>query len=194
MMNGLYYVIERENNDNHSVFEWDQASGKYGLGAAVNDPTQLKLKLGTPIPSSPEWVDFHELPEPVLSTRLGELLLAMEIYGIELVPAIVRDPREKLESKNYVYMHVWNQIGCVNEQESELNRYKNGKIFEFEKLILNEETLAEVDENKRLIFTLKEQSSVILIHQLIKNKIEELGTTGIRFYPVNEWYSDIAFD
>ena len=94
MLQAEYYVVERENNDNYPLFSWDQKENEYGLGKPVNFTEPLKFRLGKPIPSEFKWVDYHKAPEPVISPALAEILEKLDIYGIQLIPAKVRNPKD----------------------------------------------------------------------------------------------------
>lgn len=198
MLQDEYYIIGRVNNDNYPLFSWDQSRGDYGLGRPVEYKEPIKLRLGEPISPNFEWVDYHSFPtSPVVSEIIANALSPMDIYGIQLVPAKVRNPKDKspfAEVKDYWFMHVWNRIACLDKTNSELEFYDDGTIFGIEKLVLDEKTLGLFELRKRLIFELTEDTSVLLIHQTIKDAIESVNPTGCRFFKASDWRSDIVFD
>ncbi len=190
-----YYIIERENNDKQPLFSWDEKSGDFGLGKPVEYKAPVKLRLGEPVPQTPEWVDYHKLPKPVISKRLFDVLAPLDIYGIQLVPAVVRNPKDPFsEIYDYWFVHIWNRISCLDKEKSELELYDDGDIFGIDKLVLDEKTLAMFELRKRLIFELAENTSTIIIHQSIKEAIMSVNPKGIRFFKASEWNSDITFD
>lgn len=194
MLQSEYFVIERENKG-YPLFSWDQSSGQFGLGRPVqfNEPVSLRIK--EPVPPEPELVDFHELPEPVFSHRVGQILAPLDIYGIQLVPAKVRNPNDRQPVfHDYCFMHIWNRISCLDKDNSELELYDDGSIFGIEKLVLNERTLGAFELPKRLIFQLAEKTPVSIIHLSVKDALMAARPVGVRFIPVKEWYTDIAFD
>ena len=197
MLHDEYYIIERENNDAYPLFSWDQPRGGYGLGRPVEYKEPVKLRLGEPIPPAPVFVDFHEAPNPVVSNLLANVLVPLDIYGIQIISAKVRNPEDKspfTELQDYWLVHVWNRITCLDKENSELELYDDGTIFGIEKLILDENKLGLFELRKRLIFELTENTSVLLIHQTIKDVIESVNPKGCRFFKASEWYSDIVFD
>lgn len=195
-MKNEYYVTESDRES--CLFSWDQQRGQFGLGKPVNFEAiaPIKIRLGSPIPESPRFVDFHEMPAPVVSTSIYDVLAPMNIYGIQWVPAKVRNPQDPNdEPRDYWFMHVWNQIQCLDTDNSELEYSRSGNtIFGIEKLVLDEKSLGLFDLQKRLIFELTEDTSVLLVHQSIKDAILSVNPTGIRFFPASEWNSDSSFE
>ena len=195
MMQDKYYVIDRDKNSNYPLFTWDQIETEFGLGEPVKIAEPLKFRFGEPIPAEPEWVDYHGLPKPVVSKKIVDALLHLDLYGVQFVPAKVRNPKDPFaEVKDYWFMHVWNRIACLDKENSELEFYDDGTIFGIEKLILSENTLSLFELRKRLIFELTENTSVLLLHQTVKDAIESVNPRGCRFFKATEWYSDIIFD
>lgn len=195
MLQAEYYVVESENNDNYPMFSWDQSSGDYGLGKPIQYIEPLKFRLGDPISPKFEWVDFHEAPQPVISPLLARVLAPLDIYGIQLIPARVRNSKDPFSAlHDYWFMHVWNRISCMDRALSEVELYDDGNIFSIDKFILDEKTLGLFELRKRLIFELAENTSVLLVHQSIKDAIESANPKGIRFIPATQWNSDSTFD
>jgi len=195
MLQDEYFVIERENNDDYPLFSWDQQSGEIGLGRPVTIGEPLKLRLGEPIPPNPVYVDYHSVPYAAVSKRIVDVLAPLDIYGIQLLPAKVRnpeDPQSKL--RDYWIMHVWNRISCLDRVNSDIECDEvDGGIWGIDKLVLNERTLAMFDLKKRQIFELAEKTSVLLIHKSIKDAIESTSARGYRFFKAADWNSDSTF-
>lgn len=191
-----YFVMERENNDDYPLFSWDQPSGEFGLGRPVTHTERLKFRLGEPISPNFQWADFHEAPAPVVSEKLFRVLVPLDIYGVQLVPAEVRDPKVPFpETKDYWLMHVWNRIACINKEHSLLDVDEvDGRIWSIDKLVLDDRTLSSFDLPKRLVFSLTESTSVTLVHQTIRDEILAVDPTGIRFFNANDWNSDSSFE
>ncbi len=195
MQQDEYYIVDRAKNSNYPLFTWDQIENEFGLGKPVKIAEPLKFRFGEPIPSEPEWVDYHGLPKPVVSKKIVDALLPLDLYGVQFVPAKVRNPKDPFsEVKDYWFMHVWNRIACLDKENSELELYDDGSVFGIEKLILDEKKLGMFELRKRQIFELTEDTSVLLIHQTIKDAIESVNPKGCRFFKATEWYSDIVFD
>lgn len=197
MLQDEYHVIERSNNNAYPLFAWDQPSGDTGLGKPSDIEHPVKFRLADSTSSKFEWVDYHSSPAPVVSQKIVDALVPLSIYGIQGIPAKVRNPDNNdpyTEAKDYWLLHVWNRIACLDRENSELDLYSDGEIFGIEKLVLDEELLGAHDLTRRLIFELAEKDSVLLVHQSVKETIESVNAVGCRFFKVSEWYSDIVFD
>ena len=197
MLQDEYYVIERENNDNYPLLSWDQRSSLFRNNTApVEIKEPVKFRLGDPLSPNFELVDFHVAPRPVVSKKIVDALMSIDLYGVQFVPAIVSNPKDPFsEIKDYWYMHVWNKIACLDKEKSEIDYDEvDGKIWDIDKLVLDEKTLSLFDLRKRQIFELAEKTPLLLIHQTVKDAIESVNPKGCRFFKVDEWYGDIVFN
>lgn len=199
MLQDEYYVVERENNDNHPLFALDQKSVGTGQGVPIQYIEPLKLRLRDPVSPKFEWVDYHKAPDPVISFTLARMLEKLDVYGIQLIPAKVRNPKDPLsEPHDYCFVHVWNRITCIDKQQSDLEYLDDtdpdGMIFSIDKFVMDELALQRIELNKRLIFELAEKTSILVIHQSIKDYIESISPKGIRFISATQWNSDSTFD
>ncbi len=195
MLQDEYYVIERENNDNYPLFAWDQPENEYNLGKPVEWREPLKFRLGQPVPRKPEWVDYHELPNPVISKAFLEALLPLDLYGAQYVPAKVRNQEKRLSKpRDYWLLHIWNRIECLDREKSELELLPSGRIFSIHRLVLDEKALGRVEPERRMIFGVAEKTTVSLVHERVKEAIESVEPKGVRFFKASEWNSDIIFE
>jgi hypothetical protein len=195
MLQAEYYVVERENNNNYPLFALDQKSAGTGQGVPIQYTEPLKLRLRDPISPKFEWVDYHKAPEPIISFPLARILEKLDIYGIQLIPAKVRNPKDPFSAlHDYCFVHVWNRIACLDRSLSDVVSMKSGMIFSIDKFVLDETAMQKIELKKRLIFELAENTSVLLMHQSIKDAIESINPKGIRFIPATQWNSDSTFD
>ena len=156
----------------------------------------MKLRLRDPVSPTFELVDYHQLPDPVVSPKLANVLALLNIHGIQLVPAVVRNPSDPYsELHEYFFIHVWNRIACLDKDNSDLECNRDGtRIFGIQKLVLDEKVLNGISLPKRLIFELEEKPSVLLIHASVKSAIESISPKGVRFFKATDWNSDLAFE
>lgn len=197
MLQNQYYILERANNDSYPLFAWNQKSSliRKNTTRPVTVEAPVELKLGNPIPSSPQFVDYHTSPDPIISPKLAEVFRSADPYGVQLIPATVTDPRHPFaESLDYWLMHVWNRISCLDMDESEVERFDSGRIFAIDRLVLSESVLGAFDEHKRQVFYLTEKPSVLIVHEAIKELMESCQALGCRFFKVSEWNSDSSFE
>lgn len=196
MLQDDYFVIRRQNNDNYPLFSWDQIETEYGLGKPVEYKEPVKFRLGDPVSPKFEWVDFHSSPDPVVSKRIVDALLPLDLHGVQFIPAKVRNPSDPFsEPRDYWFIHVWNRIHCLDKEKSELEIDEvDGRIWGIEKLVLNEKTLGMFELRKRMMFELAEKTSVLLVHQRVKDAIESVHPKGVRFFEAAQWNSDKTFE
>ncbi|MDF3819706.1 hypothetical protein P3G55_07350 [Leptospira sp. 96542] len=195
MLQDNYYVIESENNDQYPMFSWDQANDDFGIGVPAIGSGSVMFRLGEPIPPKAEWVDYHVAPSPVISSLIADVLAPKDIYGVQLIPAVVRNPRDPFgEIRDYWFMHVWNRISCLDKQKSVVEYFKDGNIFSIDELVLDDGVLSKIELSKRLVFELSEKNSVLLVHESIKNLILSVSPRGCRFFKISDWNSDCTFE
>lgn len=193
MLQNEYFVVEA--TDASFLLTWDQDSGAFGMGKPVTPKSSpLQLRIRDEVPAAPRFVDYHECEQPVVSARLAEALVPLNIYGVQWFAAQVRNP-EAAQSPAHAmhYMHVWNRIHCLDQKASQLDLYEDGSIFGINQLVLNEAVLQEFPLEQRLVFELAEKNSVLLVHQAIKKAVEKIHAEGVQFYAVADWNSDVAF-
>ncbi len=188
MLQDEYYVIGRENNDHYPRFAWDQLENEYNLGKPVDYDEPLKFCLDEPIHREFEWADYHALPGPVISRKILDALLPLDLYGVQFVPAKVRNPEDDLsEPRDYWYAHIWNRIECLDMEKSRLELYDDGDIFSIHKMVLDEKALERVEPRKRMIFELEEDCTVHLVHESVKEAIESVEPKGVCFFNAMDW-------
>ncbi len=191
MLQDEYYVIERSKDS--CLFSWDQKSGSFGLGRPVTVTEPIKVRIGDPIPNSPKLVDFHAMPDPVLSQHIVDVLMPMDLYGVQLVPAKVRNPQAPSdELQDYWFMHIWNELHCLDMDNSVFEGF-DGTIFSIDKLVLNEDVLESFELQNRKIFVLGESPSVRFVHKSIKDAIMSVNPVGCRFFKATEWNDNSSF-
>ncbi len=195
MLQDEYYVIKRENNNNYPLFAWAQSAREYNRGKPVEYTEPLKMTLQKPVQRNFEWADYHKLSGSVISKKILDVLLPLDLYGVQLIPAKVSNPHDpSAEPHDYWYVHVWNRIQCLDRDKSELELYEDGDIAGIEKMVLNEKALGKIKPDKRMIFELEEDCTVHLVHESVKKAIESVEPKGVRFFKAAEWGSDRIFE
>ncbi len=191
-----YYVIESENNDDYPLFAWDQASDDLIKGTTASSTAPRQVRLGDPLSPRYQLVDYHVMPEPVISARLRNELLMQHIEGIQLLPLIVNLPKPQPPLVDaYWLLHPCNAIACIDQANSDIEYSSSGNtIFGIDTLALDTKVLEAIPLEKRLIFVLAENVSVYLFHKSIVEKIQQGNFKGCRFFKVSEWNSDVAFE
>ncbi len=195
MLQDEYYVIKRENNNNYPLFAWAQSTGEYNMGKPVEYTEPLKMTLQKPVQRNFQWADYHSISGSAISRRILDVLLPLDLYGVQFIPAKVSNPHEpSAEPRDYWYAHIWNRIECLDWDKSELDLYDDGDIASIKKMVFNEKVLGKIKPGKWMIFELEEDCTVHLVHESVKKAIESVEPTGVRFFKATEWDSDRIFE
>jgi hypothetical protein len=186
-----YFVLCRAGPNTYPLLGWDQSASAYRKGRPVPTLEPVKLRLGEPVPPRPVMVDYHGLPEPVVSTRVKDAMEPLGLEGAQLVPADVRVGETVLP---YWLLHVHARFQCMDRERSVFRTSSSGLLMlSLSKLVLDEAVLADMPLARRSIFVLAESTSVTLVHRTVVERVLALTPPpeGLRFIPVGEW-SDAA--
>ena len=154
----------------------------------------MELCLRPQIPAKPRMVDFHELPSSVFSQKIYDVLQPMNIYGLQLLPATVRGKNNEMFN-NYWVAYVYNRIACLDMEHSEYDISKiDGKVKNIMRFFLDNEKLAKIPLEKRLVFLLAEDMPKRIYHKSVVDAIMTIKPVGIQFYPIQEWYEGFQFE
>jgi hypothetical protein len=190
MMN--YYVAEPENNDNYPMLSWDDPrSRNVARNEEVVTTTPVRLRLGAPVPKTPQMVDFHILPEPVISKKLRDVLEPMKLPLVQMVP--VQIVTETGTHHDYSLFHVRNRLQCLNISMSRYEANGRGEILILEKPVLDERVLGKVPEEDRRVFRPVEYSGLWLFHEKVMRAIMAARPVGLRFFHVRDWSDTVVF-
>jgi len=207
-----YYVIHSRNNGYYPMMSGkmtpklkyyysDKFQDKNGDIQLINnrmecdfspDNYSYEINLVKPIPNNPEYVDFHMYDlEHSVSEKFVETFEGFP--GIQFLQCTRGEVFENLKS-DYYYLHYLYSIECMDLKKSEALVSKNdGRIIDFEKLILNEEVLNNIPEEERLIFWLREDPMTCIVHQKFVDVYNEAGLKGARFVPIEQYNVETAF-
>lgn len=153
----------------------------------------MELCFNPPVPAKPRMVDFHELPSPVFSRKIYDVLQPMNIYGLQLLPATIRGKKEE-RYNDYWVAYVYNRIACLDMEHSQYDIDEDdGEIDNIMRFFIDIKKLAEIPLKKRLVFLLEEDMPKRIYHKSIVDAIMSVNPVGIRFYPIQEWYEGLQF-
>ncbi|MFP2929477.1 imm11 family protein [Pyxidicoccus sp. 3LG] len=187
-----YFVIEAAASNAHPMLAWDEyLPGLGGPRPAKPLGRPVKMRLRKPVPRNPVMVDHHELPDPVLSPRLKEVLEPLELHNVQFVLADVKVKPDDV--RPYWLMHVYNWIACIDRERSVLTFYDSGDVLGVRKLVLDEKVLQEIPLERRRVFCPAETPATHVFHQSIVEKVLALQPEGLRFIPVDRWSDSAAF-
>jgi len=126
----------------------------------------------------------------LFSNRLYQQMATLEIKGMQLFPAVfINDDKKYYE--DYFLTNFYEKLDCLDvdksiirsKSESRDNIYYNAK-----KIYLSTEVLDKIPEEQRLIFKIdKIRPAYIIVHQKIKDIIEQENATGAKFYRIDQY-------
>lgn len=190
-----YYILEQENNDSYPILEWGNDIDNIEISIAKNREVKpsgpVELLIGEPIPKNPLMVDYHELPKPVFSKKIYDLLEPLKLNQVQLVPAYVLTNNVTYD---YWILYVRNLIECMDKNKSKVHYRTDGKTLSMvDKLFLDFDKLEQIPEENRLVFRLAEFRIIHIYHEKIKKLIESVKPVGLQFFSVEEWDDTSSF-
>lgn len=191
-----YYIVMRENNPKYPLLGWRQ---DYLIRSMepFNIDEPIKLRVGDPVPKKYEMVDYHSLPESVISEKIKNVLEPINIYGTQLLPTTVEG--EKGDVYSYYLLHIYNEISCMDKRKSKYEDWgdpddEDDIDFDISKLVLDEDVIKTIPLEKRLVFRLVEDTSKNLFHKSIRDTIMAKDPKGIKFVDVDDWTDGSSFE
>jgi len=150
------------------------------------------INLAKPVPAKPEFVDFHMYDlEHSVSTKFVEEFEGFP--GIQFLQGTHGEVIEELKL-DYYYIHYLCAIKCMDLEKSEaLISRVDGRIKEYEKLILDNKILDNIPEEQRLIFWLWEDPMTCIVHQKFVDKYNASDLKGARFVPIEQYNEESTF-
>jgi hypothetical protein len=143
-----------------------------------------RVRFGAPVPAKPRLADYFSLDggDSVFSKKIHDALELHNIKGLQLVPAIIRGKKD-VEYKDFWVANVYQKMYSFDKDKSEYGRISEltGAWKGIKKIVLDNNLLASVPLEDRLVFVAKENSSFILYHKSIVDIIMSVEPEGIRF-------------
>jgi hypothetical protein len=188
-----YYIISREDNDNHPLVCIDEdrlselkSGGMFASpGPLIQDGYVFPVKLNAPIPEHPELVDFHRRPYLFSYRVIQDVAQRHDLPDVQWLPAYIHHQDQRYN--NYVIMHVFNEIKCMDMNKSEYDEYDD-EAYDIDRLVLDEVALDSMPLNDRLIFKLREKTSLIFMHESIVADIMKHEPKGLHFVKSKDWH------
>lgn len=191
-----YYLMKRRGNKPFPLVVADMRSDHTNLYIGDNfseyhekpipDPRTMEFGFRAPIPRKPVIGDyFAAAGDGVVSRKIADVLLPMDINGIQLVPAQVMSNKGELY-EDLFYIHIYHYIKAMDTERSdfELNEYG---IYFIDSFVLDEKVLTEVPLEERLVFKLRENGTMCLYHRSVVDAIMATEPEGVQFIKVEDW-------
>lgn len=190
-----YYVIGRSTDKAYPLLDPKEDSRHTKLyigdnfsefcGKPIPDPLPVEFVFGDPIPRKPVIGDYFSEPESIVSKKIANVLLPMNITGIQLIPATVESNKgDVYEDLFWIYIHHYIEAMDKKKTKFELSKYG---LYRFDRFLLDENVLKEIPLEERLVFKLKEKSSIKLYHRSVVDAIMATNPAGVMFTKVEDW-------
>jgi len=146
-------------------------------------PEPLFYTLDRNYPGSPKAM-YYEEAIPVVRDDVVEVLRKAGVDNIQYFDAVVVDPITGQEHRDYKAYNIVGLVACASMQDSELMGTSDSTIgdVDFHALVIDESKTRGL-----LLFRLAENVSAVVVHERVKQAIEDAGIPGFVFYGPGEW-------
>lgn len=146
-------------------------------------PQPLIYILDSDFPGSPKAM-YYEKSIPVVREDVIEAFRQVGVDNIQYFDAILRDPSTGKEYRNYKAYNIIGLVACADMQASELMGTSNSTMgdADFHSLVIDESKTRGL-----LLFRVAENVSAVVVHEKVKQVIENAGIPGFVFYGPGEW-------
>ena len=188
-----YYIIDRAGDKAYPLIGPEDDSRHtmmYTMSKTrIENPELTHFKFRDPIPKKPVIGDYFPSPESIVSSKIADVLNAMHITGIQLIPAEIETNTGDI-LKDYFYIHIYNYLKAVDREKSQckVDRTDPNLLSWIDRFELDKEILAKIPLEKRLIFKLFEFCTIHLYHESIVNAIMSVKPQGVSFTKVEKWW------
>ncbi len=191
-----YYVIGRKGDKAFPSVVADQDSDHTNLYVGDNfspyheksipDPKTMEFVFRSPIPRKPIIGDYFAADgESIISKKIADILLPINIKGIQLIPTTVMSNKGDLY-EDFYYIHIYHYIEAMDKETSDFKVNKYG-IYFIDKFRLDEKVLKDIPLKERLVFKLKEKGVMKLYHQSVVDAMMATNPEGVMFTKVEDW-------
>lgn len=192
-----YYIIERKGNKAYPLVVGAPGSSHTYLYIGDNfspyheteipDPKTMEFIFQDPIPRKPVIGDyFFGSSESIVSKKIADAIIPMNIKGIQLIPATVRSNKGDLY-EDYYYIHIYHYIEAMDKDNSDFELRPSGRGYSIDSFNLDKNVLKEIPLEERLVFKLKEKGVMKLYHRSVVDAIMATNPEGVQFIKVEDW-------
>jgi hypothetical protein len=128
---------------------------------------------------------YSEFEVPIVRADLLQLLQEAGVDNLQLFKAVIRDPAKRVEHKNYSAFNILGLVAAADMGKSRVmhSRSVTGVDHDFEALALASDRIP----GDLLLFRLAESVNAIVVHEKVKQRIEQSTIDGMVFYASGEW-------
>jgi len=145
------------------------------------DPKEEKFNIG----------NFFIDPNPTMVEELKNVLQTFDLFKTQYFPLEIGHLDQLWTG--FTMMHNHNYLPALHKTRSKYDTDDN-RLYFVDSVSLDEDVLDKIPEEERLIFRLKERSTMYFVHQKVVDAIEASGVDGMGFCKVKHWGIGSAFD
>jgi hypothetical protein len=160
--------------------EEDNWMGGYRIADDI--PTPLEFELDPDCPGIMR--EMYDTRIPVMRDDLVEAMHAAGVDNLQVFPAIIRDPETGERYANYKAVNIVGLISALDRAKADV---EPGVPFTMVAMLLNSAPLDESRAGDARLFRLAENISMIVIHQSVKEFLQERGFVNLTFTNPAEW-------
>jgi hypothetical protein len=151
--------------------------------AAAAVPVPLEYVLDALRPGEPKAM-YDAESVPVMRNDVRDILRAQGVSNIQYFDAVLRDPVNGREYRDYSAFNIVGLVACADMNASEMMGTSSSVMgdADFHALVIDEKKAGGL-----LLFRLAENISAIIVHERIRQAIEQAGIPGFVFYGPGEW-------
>ena len=110
------------------------------------------------------------------SKKVKDLFEKEGVQNVQFFDVVIKTSLENIDT--YSILNITDKIDCVNINASDLMLFPNGFVRRTKKLVLEE---SKIPKEKKIFLLEKYPSQMIIVHDDLKNAINEEGLTGFTF-------------
>lgn len=118
----------------------------------------------------------------VLNSRLRSLLKQVGVDNLHYYPVELVDEVTAERNTDYELANILGAVSCIDAGQSDIEYGPDGAIHFIESLVLDASRIRGL-----LMFRLQEYLPIIVVHETVKERLEEAGISGVKFYRPEEY-------
>jgi hypothetical protein len=182
---GYYVMVGEGKHPVMPIARGPDLRGNWRDGTLITKPvpTPLVYTLDARYPGEPKAMYYAERI-PVMRDDVVETLTRAGVDNIQYFEALLVDPRDGREYRNYKAYNIVGLVSCADMQKSEQMGTSDSSLIDvdFHALVIDESKTGGL-----LLFRLAEKVTAIVVHESVKRAIEAAGIPGFVFYGPGEW-------
>lgn len=137
---------------------------------------EIRLKLGEDYPGlvAPSYIGNTDRIL-ICNRQLTDCILSQKVGEIEVVPFVLINHRDRVQSRDYVFVNPIGTYDAANTTESVIKRYKDGRFMKMRTLVL------DLDKTKLApdLFRLQEEPGTYICSENLAKAIREHKFTNV---------------